>query len=175
MVQPPRAGDGATCADLEFERFFRSVLPRAIAAAQRVSGDRGSAEDAAVAALAKAHRRWTRLSHQSWREAWVLRVAVNEAIDTLPRRLVLPVVLDTQDHSDEVVLRLTLRSALRSLPRRQQEVIALRYLVGLSEVEVARTLDISHGSVKTHLRRGLSVLRRAVGPPMEEDHLAQLI
>jgi RNA polymerase sigma-70 factor (ECF subfamily) len=175
METPEPAGLAARVEVGDFERFFRLVLPRAIAAAQRVTGERGTAEDAAVEALAKAHTRWTRIGHQPWREAWVLRVAVNEAIDALPRRLILPVVIEQHDPSEEIVLRLTLRAALRSLPRRQREVVALRYLVGMSEMEVARTLDISNGTVKTHLRRGLSVLRRVVGPPMEEDHLAQLI
>lgn len=173
MPAPNPSRDGRE-SSLDFERYFRSALPKAITAALRVCGERSSAEDAAVAALAKAHRRWARLSSQPWREAWVLRVAVNEAIDALPRRLILPVAVDTLDHSDEVVLRLTLRAALRSLPRRQREVIALRYLVGLSETDVARTLDISQGSVKTHLRRGLSVLRATVTPPIEEERLARL-
>jgi RNA polymerase sigma factor (sigma-70 family) len=161
-----RGGEG------EYERYFRSALPKAIALAYRVTGDRGAAEDAAVEALAKAHVRWHRLVDQPWREAWVLRVAVNEAIDSLPRRLELPRLEDQLDPADEVVLRHALRAALRSLPRRQREVIALRHLVGLSEVEIARTLNLSHGTVKTHLRRGLAVLRRVMSPPIEEDHLA---
>lgn len=48
---------------------------------------------------------------------------------------------------------------LRSLPGRQRQVVALRHLVGLSERETARALDISVGSVKTHCSRGLAALR----------------
>jgi RNA polymerase sigma-70 factor (sigma-E family) len=48
--------------------------------------------------------------------------------------------------------------ALRALPDRQREVLVLRYWADLSEAEIARTLDIAPGSVKTHARRGLEAL-----------------
>jgi RNA polymerase sigma-70 factor (sigma-E family) len=54
---------------------------------------------------------------------------------------------------DDAVLR-----ALRALPERQREVLALRYYLDLSEAEIAATLGISAGSVKTHAHRGLATL-----------------
>ena len=54
---------------------------------------------------------------------------------------------------DQAVLR-----ALRALPERQREVLALRYYLDLSEAEIAATLGISAGSVKTHAHRGLATL-----------------
>ena len=45
--------------------------------------------------------------------------------------------------------------ALRTLPRRQREVLVLRYYEEASEAEIAETLGISAGSVKTHASRGL--------------------
>jgi RNA polymerase sigma factor (sigma-70 family) len=50
-------------------------------------------------------------------------------------------------------------AAVRGLPRRQSEVLLLRYHAELSELEIADTLGISTGSVKTHARRGLASLR----------------
>ncbi|MGH9209155.1 MAG: SigE family RNA polymerase sigma factor [Acidimicrobiales bacterium] len=52
----------------------------------------------------------------------------------------------------------TMLDALRALPERQREVLALRYYVELSEAEIADTLGISRGSVKTHAHRGLATL-----------------
>jgi RNA polymerase sigma factor (sigma-70 family) len=52
--------------------------------------------------------------------------------------------------------------ALRSLPRRQREVLILRYYADCSEAEIARLLDIAPGSVKTHAHRGLESLRKAL-------------
>ncbi len=56
-----------------------------------------------------------------------------------------------------------LLGALRSLPRRQRDCVALRYLLDLPVAEIATTLELSQNSVKTHLKRGLASLRRTVG------------
>ena len=52
----------------------------------------------------------------------------------------------------------TMMAALWSLPVRQRESLALRYYLDLSEAEIAATLGISGGSVKTHVHRGLAAL-----------------
>jgi len=160
----------------EYEAFFRRVFPRAVGVALRISGDRPAAEDAALEALAKAHTRWCKIGGEPWSEAWVLRVTVNEAIRRLPRRPPLvPQPPDHPDPSDVVVVRQTLVAALRLLPKRQREVVVLRFLVGLSEPEVAAALGLSLGTVKTHLRRGLARLRTTLGPSLKEEHLANLV
>ncbi len=158
----------------EFDRFFRAVFAKAVAVAQRVTGDSASAEDAALEALAKAHLRWAKIGGEPWRDIWVLRVAVNEAIRRLPRPRAIPRQLDASDPADAVALRQTLTAALQRLPHRQREVIVMRYLLGLSETEVASALDISHGTVKTHLRRGLAAVRQTLGRNLKEEHLARL-
>jgi RNA polymerase sigma-70 factor (sigma-E family) len=48
--------------------------------------------------------------------------------------------------------------SLKTLPARQREVLVLRYWMELSEAEIADTLGISAGSVKTHAHRGLHAL-----------------
>lgn len=53
--------------------------------------------------------------------------------------------------------------ALRRLPRRQRDCVALRYLMDLPVAEIAATLDLSENSVKTHLKRGLARLRTETG------------
>jgi RNA polymerase sigma-70 factor (sigma-E family) len=60
-------------------------------------------------------------------------------------------------------------SALRALPDRQREVLALRFYLDLSEAEIAATLGISTGSVKTHAHRGLATLAGRLGDP-HDDH-----
>jgi RNA polymerase sigma factor (sigma-70 family) len=51
-------------------------------------------------------------------------------------------------------------TALASLPARRREVLVLRYYLGLSEAEIARTLGISQGSVKSAAARGIAALAR---------------
>jgi RNA polymerase sigma-70 factor (sigma-E family) len=57
-----------------------------------------------------------------------------------------------------------LLDALRELPDRQREVLVLRYYSDLSEAQIAQTLDISPGAVKTHAHRGLTALRTTIDP-----------
>ncbi len=52
--------------------------------------------------------------------------------------------------------------ALRALPRRQRECLVLRYYADLSEAEIATTLGISAGSVKSHSHRGMAALTVAL-------------
>lgn len=55
--------------------------------------------------------------------------------------------------------------ALRSLPERQREVLVLRYYLDLSEADIALTLGIAPGSVKTHAHRGLATLAERLEAP----------
>ncbi len=60
-------------------------------------------------------------------------------------------------------------AALRRLPRRQQEVIALRFVEDLKVDDIAGALDLSPGSVKSHLHRGLRTLERLLDPDPDPD------
>lgn len=55
--------------------------------------------------------------------------------------------------------------AVRKLPRRQAEVVTLRYFGDLSESEIAETLGITSGSVKTHASRALAALEKTLATP----------
>lgn len=52
---------------------------------------------------------------------------------------------------------------LAALPQRRREVLVLRYYLGLSEAEIARTVGISQGTVKSTAARGLAALAKALG------------
>lgn len=54
-------------------------------------------------------------------------------------------------------------AAVRRLPRRQQEVLVLRYWSGLSEAEIADTLAISKGAVKSSASRAIDRLEQMLG------------
>ena len=54
-------------------------------------------------------------------------------------------------------------AALAALPVRRREVLVLRYYLGLSESEIARTLGITPGTVKSTAARGLAALAHMLG------------
>ena len=154
-----------------FEQAFDDLFPRAFKLARRLVGDTDVAEDIAAEALARAYANWSRIGHLEYRDGWVLRVAANLAVDRVRRHpdvIVTPTPVPGPGADELVVLRIALVAALGSLPRRQRQAVALRYLGDLSDGEVAVALGISVGSVKTHIHRGLGALRSRLGPGMEE-------
>ena len=146
-----------------FEALFDAQFDRCARLALRIVHDEGTAEELAAEAFARAWSRWGRLGRDPRVEGWVLRVTANLAIDTTRRRRRTPEPVAAAPHDEAVALHLALVHALQGLPRRQREVIALRYLADLSEADVGAVLGVSAGSVKTHLHRGLARLRDRLG------------
>jgi len=160
--------------DESFEAAYRELFPRAATLAYRVLGQRAAAEDVAAEALARTYANWRRVSGLPHRDAWVLRVATNLAIDAARRRRVPPELQDGLDVEEAATVRLALVAALESLPRRQRQAVALRYLSGLREEEVATALGVSPSTASTHLRRGLDALRRRLGETFTEQGFADV-
>jgi RNA polymerase sigma-70 factor (sigma-E family) len=147
-----------------FELAFADLYRLAYRVAFRILGDRSDAEDVAQEALARAALRWSRLHERP--EGWVCRVASNQAIDRYRRRRRQPSIpagpVGIVD--ERLGERGDLVAALRKLPRRQREVVVLRYLADFSEEDVALALGCSVGTVKSQASRGLSALRSHFGP-----------
>lgn len=138
-----------------FEDCVAGLFAIAYRVAFRLSGDREMSEDIAQEIGARAMVRWARV--ESYAEAWVARSAGNLALDHLRRRTrgnpqSTTVAESTADRLDVV-------QALRGLPRRQREVVILRFLADLSEQQVADRLGCSVGTVKQHTHRALAALR----------------
>lgn len=153
-----------------FGDAFEDLAEVAHRVAFRLLGDRSEAEEVAQEALVRAYLRWRRVA--PYAEAWVARVATNLALDQHRRRARQrrpathrPPSADGADPSGGLVDRLDLVAGLRRLPRRQREVVALRYLADVSEAETARLLGCTTGTVKTHAHRGLAALRLGLTPP----------
>lgn len=53
-------------------------------------------------------------------------------------------------------------AAVRGLPRRQSQVVALHYIFDLSVADVAATLEMTEGTAKTHLSRARTSLARVL-------------
>jgi RNA polymerase sigma-70 factor (sigma-E family) len=147
-----------------FDVVFDELYSAAFKVAYRMLGERGEAEDIAQEALARALVHWERLAPRP--TGWVVRVASNLAIDRWRRRrrpVPRPGTLRMLD--PYVAERVDLARALKRLPRRQRQVVVLRYVADRSEAEVAAELGISVGSVKSHGSRALAALRGHLGEP----------
>lgn len=153
--------------DEDFEAAFDQMLGRAYRHALRLVGDPVLAEDLAAEALTRTYVRWRRVRVFEYRDAWVLRVVTNLAIDAFAKRQVPLDVVAPLGLEDAVVLRVTLAQALRALPSRQRDAVVLRYLLDMSEADTADALGVAPGTVKSHLNRAVTQLRRALGPTLD--------
>ena len=143
---------------LEFDEFYRSAYPRALAVARRIVGT-SLAEDVAIEGVARAYAQWKTVAKMEHPQAWVVRVVTNLALDEVRRKRAYLSEISVRDTSSDFVIRDRVVEALRSLTKRQQEVVVLRYIVDLPESDVARILDMTTGTVGTHLHRAFSHLR----------------
>jgi RNA polymerase sigma-70 factor (sigma-E family) len=151
-----------------FDDAFDALFRCAYRVAFRLLGDREDATDVAQEALARASLRWSSLVRGGDPTPWVVRVAANLAVDRWRRRRVAArVPMVDGPASTTLPERVDLQRALAGLPKRQREVVVLRYVADLPEADVARALGCSVGTVKTHASRGLAALRVALGD--EED------
>lgn len=159
------AVDGA--APPKFDDEFPSLFRAAYRVAFRLTRSREDADDCAQEACARAFSDWKKLSRRGDVTPWVVRVSGNLAIDRWrknARKRGLPAAAAP---ASATIDRTDLAHALDGLPRRQRDVVVLRYVADLSEETVASTLGCSVGTVKTHASRGLAALRRALGTDEE--------
>ena len=153
-----------------FDVFYRGEYDRAVRLAYVLSGSRWGAEDLAQDAFMEAHRRWSEIGSYGSPGGWVRRVIANRSVSAYRRRLaegraVLKMVAGARTPVPELDPETEeVWEAVRRLPRRQAQVVALTYLDDLSLQEVGAMLDISVPTVGTHLQRA----RRALGRMLDE-------
>ena len=148
--------------DAEFQEFYEANYGRIVAMVAVVLGDRHQAEDVAQEAFARALTRWSRIGGYELPEAWVRRVALRIATDSgrrFRRAIRVSVKLAAQRQTTEPepcdsLAFTALGAALRRLPLREREVLALHYLADLPVEAIARERGLPAGTVKTRLAAG---------------------
>lgn len=163
-----RARDDESPAD--FDALFRSHQPRLVDALTLVAGDRETAADAVQEAFVKAHLRWRRISRYDDPIGWIRRVAINRLRDehrrgVRKRRAVERLSARPTGTLDPALPDEQLVTELAALPRRQRLCVVLRYVEDLSTVEIARTLEVSEGTVKSNLSDARARLRSRLDRP----------
>lgn len=147
----------------EFTDFYTAARDDCLRVVLTVVGDRDLAQDLVAEAFTRAWRAWQAVRQHPAARAWVVRTALNTRVSWWRRRRREVTVASYDDAavaSPHPVLDMYLVTALRRLPVRQREVIALRVLLDLDTATTAETLGIPCGTVASHLSRGLATLRR---------------
>jgi RNA polymerase sigma factor (sigma-70 family) len=160
---------------MDFDDEFDALAALAYRTAYRMLGSRQEAEEVAQEAMTRALMHWGRIEQHA--RGWVCRVASNQAIGVLRKRrraLLAGERSAAVTLADGLIDRVDLQRALLLLPRRQREVLVLRYVVDLPEAEVARALGLTVGTVKTHAHRALASIRVALAPESDIDPKAVL-
>jgi RNA polymerase sigma-70 factor (sigma-E family) len=163
------SADRAEVGDDDFGRLYRAQYPQLVGLARLLLRDPAGAHDAVQEAFVRAYAARRRIRADG-AVAYVRAAVVNECRGGLRRRVrwsrrAAPAEVAPMPPEEHLLLdeeRRTLAIAIAGLPRRQRECVVLRYWLDLSEAEIASTLRISTGAVKTHAHRALTALERAL-------------
>ncbi len=147
-----------------FHAHYRSLVGLAVL----LVDDRETAEDVVQEAFVGLYRHWSRLRDPYAAIGYLRSSTLNLSRSRLRRRrseraVWLVPAPDLPPADSSVLARESsdeMAAAIGSLPRRQREVVVLRYFLDLSEQEIASMLSVSPGSVKQHASRALAALAR---------------
>jgi RNA polymerase sigma-70 factor (ECF subfamily) len=172
------AGGAVTVADGDaFASWYRTEHPRLLATMTIVTRDLHTAQDITAEAFARALAAWHRVSGMDSPTGWTYRVALNLARRrarraALEERLLRRVAPASSLHEGDgfpAEHAIELWDAVRALPPRAREAIALRYTAGLSEAEVAAAMKVAVGTASATLASARRALAAALADAPEGE------
>ena len=165
---------------LELEALFASDGAACYALARRILRDAELAQDVVQEAFLEHWRGTSFDASRSTRRSWLLMLTHRKAVDRVryeQRRVLSPLESAPEPVSERrgpedlamaAVLAPKVRAALSTLPRVQQEALALAYWGGYTQREIAAITKTPIGTVKTRTQSGLISLRHALGHERDE-------
>ena len=148
----------------DFAQYVTLRLPALLRFGHALTGNPHDASDLVQDALERVGARWSSIDHdRGSADAYVRRSMLNARTSRWRRRRRETLVAEIPDSTVQARDRLDdepLWIALQTLPPRQRAVIVLRYYEDLSEAEIAGTLGISAGTVKSQASRAMATLRQ---------------
>ncbi len=168
-----RALDGAPApradpAPLTLEDLYRTHRMRLVRLAILLVDEPATAEDVVQEAFTGLHRHWSGLRDEAAALGYLRTAVVNGSRSVLRRRRTARAYVPPHNphgRSAESLAMLTAEhqavvTALGRLPRRQREVLVLRYYGSLTEAEIAEATGVSKGTVKSTASRALDALQQ---------------
>jgi RNA polymerase sigma-70 factor (ECF subfamily) len=153
---------------MDFAAFYESARDDCLRAVTAAVGSRQTAEELVAEAFARAWASWAKVATHPAPRAWVVRTALNAHVSWWRRRRREVPAADPPsafaDDPDSAVPDRRLMAALKALPARQRQVVALRIFLDLDSETTARTLGIAPGTVTAHLARATRTLREQLSP-----------
>jgi RNA polymerase sigma factor (sigma-70 family) len=168
--EAPAPAAAAGYAATDFDTFYRAEITGLVILARALAGP-AVAEDVAQEAMLVVYRRWHEVRNLASPVGWARRVCLHKAVSVVRRRTRERTLLrkigafraaSTDTSEDE-----RFWAAVRTLPARQAETVALYYGLDLSVEDVASTLGCAEGTVKSHLSRARATL--ATSWELQED------
>jgi RNA polymerase sigma-70 factor (sigma-E family) len=133
-------------------------------------GDRPTAEDVVQEAFCGLYRRWSHLTDPAKSLPYVRSAVLNGCRSVIRQRARRDgrVAAEPPAASAETDALIgeehrAVLAALRLLPPRQREALVLRFFLDLDEPEIARSMGISRGTVKSTVSRGIAALGQILG------------
>jgi RNA polymerase sigma-70 factor (ECF subfamily) len=171
LVARAVAGNAAALNDL-----LRLHYDRVYALCLRMTGNEADALDACQEALMAIVRGLARFDGRSAFSTWAYRIATNACLDELRRRRRRPIatvdestVIEHRDLPESAPDRLDIQAALERLPVEFRAAVILRDLAGMSYEEIAETLDVPPGTVRSRIARGRAALAAVLGPTSDGE------
>lgn len=158
---------------IDFSTWYARERDGVVRSLLVIGGDPEGARDAVAEAFGRAYERWPRVAAMASPTGWVYRVALNEIRRRERRRRIEARLLQRRADPRPAVpppdVDPDLWAAVAALPRREREVIVLRYVGDLREREVAEALGISEGAASATL----VAARRRLAQTLHNDHTAR--
>ncbi len=154
-----------------FAEFVRAYSATLFRTAYLMTGDYQRAEDLLQTTLVRIYQRWPKVEAMDRPVGYARKVLVSQSASWWRRRSSheSPMLLDEEpagrDRTEEVAEHERVWAAVLSLPPRQRAVTVLRYYEDLSEAEIAETLDMARGTVKSHSHAAARRLAELLGEP----------
>jgi RNA polymerase sigma-70 factor, ECF subfamily len=158
----------------EFATFYEREAAPLVRSLTVVIGEADLAEDAVAEAFARAWSRWPQVRGYDCPRAWVMRVALNVSRTRFRRRAVerrrAPQIARPDEVRDpDPSTSVPLWAAVLGLDSRGRSLIALRYVAGLTQGEIATVLGLPPGTVASGLNRARQKLAETLAPTAVED------
>ena len=153
------------------ERLLERHYDRLYAICLRIAGNPADAADACQEALLAVVKGLPRYDGRASFSTWSYRVASNACLDEMRRKNRRPVpglefdepVASVSSVDQQVADRVTLEEALPQLPEDFRVPVVLRDVAGLDYAEIAETLSIPAGTVRSRIARGRRQLSQLLG------------